>query len=146
MRNFWLGVVCLGLLGAAVTDWRRDPGDELANHLFRHEVPATQYCVVNSTHTQTAIKRLWNYPIVDLSDTEVRNYASPCNVDSKQFYYLVRALDVSGNNSFTVYEYEGSVYVTSGVLGTSALPRRTALVLSTQSPVSHIYVSYFVAK
>lgn len=146
MRKVLLAVFCLGLLGMSVHSWRCGPSDELANRLFRHEVPHGQYCVVNNEHSDVAINRLQRNAIIEIQKNEADYYILPCNVELKRFYYLVRALDVSGHDRFTVYGYDGNVYVTSGVLGISASPRRTALVLSTNFAVSHVYVSYFVAE
>lgn len=146
MWKVLLAVLCLGLLGMSANSWRCGPSDELANHLFHHEVPSAQYCVVNNSHLHAAIGRLQKHAIFKLTKSEADDYASPCQIESKRFIYLVRGLDVSGQGQFTVYGYHGNVYVTSGVLGTSATPRRTALVLSTNFAVSHVYVSYFVAK
>jgi hypothetical protein len=146
MRKALLAVLCLGLLGMSAHSWRCDPSDELANHLFHHEIPADQYCVVNNAHLHAALDMLQSHVIVELPKHEVDDYVSPCKIESKHFSYLVRAIDVSGGNRFTLYGYDGNLYVTSGMLGTSASPRRTAVVLSTEFAVSHVYVSYFVAK
>jgi hypothetical protein len=146
MRKVLLAVLCFGLLGMSAHSWRCDPSDELANHLFHHEIPSAQYCVVNDTNQKEAIQKLQDHAIIKLTQYAAKDYASPCRMESKRFVYLVRALDVSGYGQFAVYGYHGNLYVTSGVLGTSASPRRTAVVLSTEFAVSHVYVSYFIAK
>lgn len=146
MKKALLLVLCLGLLGAGAQLWRSGPSDELANRLFHHEIPSTQYCVVNDAQLSIAIEKLQKYAAVKLSKNEADNFIQPCKIESKRFFYLVRALDVSSRSRFAVYGYRGRIYVTSGVLGTSASPRRTALVLTTQFAVSHVYVNYFVAQ
>lgn len=146
MRKVLLAFLCLGLLGMSANSWRCDPSDELANQLFHHEIPSAQYCVVNDANKEKAIQKLQNDAIIKLTKYAAKDYAAPCRIESKRYIYLVRALDVSGYGQFTIYDYHDNLYVTSGVLGTSASPRRTAVILSTEFPVSHVYVSYFVAQ
>lgn len=146
MKHFLLAAACLGLLGMSAPGWRCPPSDGLANLLFQHEIPKTWYCTVNDVHLKFSVEKLRDHAFLKLSKAEFDNYASTCKFGSKRFTYLVRALDVSGQGWFEVYEYGGILYVTSGVLGTSAGPRRTALVLSTKVPISKVYVNYFVAK
>lgn len=146
IKHSLLAVACLGLFGMSVPGWRCAPSDELANLLFQHEIPKTQYCAVNDAHLKLAFEKLQDHAIAELSKRAADGYASPCRFELKRFVYVVRALDVSGNDQFTVYGHHGSLYVTSGVLGTSATPRRTALVLSTKFAVSKVYVNYFVAQ
>lgn len=146
MKHLLLVAVCLGLIGSKVNSWRCFPSDELAHRLFHHEVPSAQYCSVNDINKEKAIHKLQNNAIIELTKDAAKDYAAPCRVESKHYIYLVRALDVSGYDQFTVYGYDGDLYVTSGVLGTSASPRRTAVVLSTEFAVSHVYVGFFVAK
>ena len=146
MKHLLLVALCLGLLGSEANSWQYAPSDEVANRLFRHEVSSGQYCVVSSAYKKIAINRLQNNTIVALSKRVAENYATPCKFELKRFVYLVRALDVSWHDQFAVYEDHGNLYVTSGVLGTSATPHRTALVLSTKFAVSKVYVNYFVAQ
>lgn len=146
IQHSLLAVACLGLFGMSVPGWRCAPSDELAHLLFQHEVPKAQYCAVNDAHLKLSVEELKDHVIVELSKRVADGYASPCIFESNSFIYLIRALDVSGNGQFTVYGHHGNLYVTSGVLGTSASPRRTALVLSTKFAVCKVYVNYFVAK
>jgi hypothetical protein len=126
-------------------NWREVPSTGLVVKLFKHELPADDYKLVDASQLYGAVKLLSRESYIKLSKDEVNKYAPSFGFDSNKKYYLVRGLAV-GEGRFYLYRYHHDLYVYSGTLGSTAKPHHAELVVASSVTIFRVYVNYSIAE